>query len=453
MEKVLIANRGEIALRIIRACKEMGLQTVAVYSQADSESLHVLAADEAICIGKAPSTHSYLNIPAILSACEITGADAIHPGYGFLSESGKFAALCENSGLTFIGPSCDSIRRLGDKAEAKATAKKANCPVIPGTEGVVRDIKEALVEANKIGFPVFIKAVAGGGGKGIRIAKDEKEFVSLFAAAQTEAQNSFGNPDVYLEKMVVNPRHIEVQVVADTQGNVVHLFERDCTLQRRRQKLIEEAPSPVVDPELREKMGQAACRVAQEAGYYSVGTVEFLLDESGHFYFLEMNTRIQVEHTITEELTGIDIVRLQIAVAQGKPLGFAQSEVELNGHVIQFRINAEDPTRNFAPQPGKLEYYIPPGGPHVRLDSNCYAGYKIPPNYDSMIGKLIVKGKTREEAIQVGKRALSEFHIGGVATTIPFHLYMLENAAFTQSQSAVDTIDRMIDAGCEFVLN
>ncbi len=453
MQKVLIANRGEIAVRIIRACHDLGLQTVAVYSQADSEALHVLHADEAICIGEPQSAKSYLRIPNILSACEITGADAIHPGYGFLSENANFASICESCGINFIGPTHEAISFLGDKAQAKATAKRAKCPVIPGSDGVVEDLKTALHEANKIGYPVFIKAVAGGGGKGIRIAQNEFEFAKFFIAARTEAEANFGNPSVYLEKMIVNPRHVEVQIIGDKHGNYVHLGERDCTTQRRRQKLIEEAPSPVLSPKLRQKMGQAAISVVREANYSSVGTVEFLLDENHDFYFMEVNTRIQVEHSVTEELTGIDLIKEQINVAMGKKLSFEQKDVEFKGHVIEFRINAEDASKNFAPSPGRLEYYLPPGGPHVRVDSACYSGYTIPPNYDSMIAKLIVRGKTREEAIAVGKRALREFHIGGVNSTIPFHLYMLEDEKFLASDFNLNYIDSLIEEGCSFTLD
>lgn len=451
MQKILVANRGEIAVRIIRAAHELGLQTVAVYSQADSEALHVLHADEAICIGEAPSYKSYLKIPNILSACEITGADAIHPGYGFLSENANFASICESCGLNFIGPSPEAISKLGDKAEAKATAKSAGCPVIPGNEGVVTNTEEALSIATSLGFPIFIKAVAGGGGKGIRIAYNKDEFVKMFMAARAEAEVSFGNPDVYLEKMIQNPRHIEVQVLGDKHGNYVHLGERDCTIQRRRQKLIEEAPSPVLSPKLRQKIGKCAVDVVRKAGYYSAGTVEFLLDKDHNFYFMEVNTRIQVEHTVTEELTGVDLVKEQIRIAQGEKLSIRQEDVNFKGHVIQFRINAENPANNFSPSPGRLEYYLPPGGPHVRVDSACYSGYTIPPNYDSMIGKLIVKGKTREEAIAIGKRALREFHIGGVSTTIPFHLYMLEDPNFISTNYDLLYIDNLIEQECDFV--
>lgn len=451
MKKVLIANRGEIAVRIIRACHELGLQTVAVYSQADAEALHVLHADEAICIGEAPSKKSYLRIPNILSACEITGADAIHPGYGFLSENTNFASICESCGLNFIGPSPKAIALLGDKAKAKATAKTAGCPVIPGSNGVVVDLSQALAEAQKIGFPVFIKAVAGGGGKGIRIAQDTNDFLKQFAAARTEAEVSFGNPDVYLERMIVNPRHVEVQVLGDKFGHYIHLGERDCTIQRRRQKLIEETPSPILNEKMRQKICQAAVATVKEAGYYSAGTVEFLIDSDGRFYFMEVNTRIQVEHTITEELTGIDLVKEQIKIAQGKKLEISQKDVRFEGHVIQFRINAENPAQNFSPSPGRLEYYLPPGGPHVRVDSACYSGYVIPPNYDSMIAKLIVRGHNREEAIAIGKRALLEFHIGGVQSTIPFHQYMLNDANFLSNNYDLNYIDKLSSEGCEFV--
>lgn len=451
MQKVLIANRGEIAVRIIRACHDLGLQTVAVYSQADSEALHVLHADEAICIGEPPSHRSYLKIPNILSACEITGADAIHPGYGFLSENANFASICESCGLNFIGPSPAAIALLGDKAKAKATAKKAGCPVIPGSEGVVVDMKQALHEAKRLGYPVFIKAAAGGGGKGIRIAQNEEEFTKQFAAARAEAEVSFGNPDVYLERMILNPRHIEVQVLGDKHGNYIHLGERDCTIQRRRQKLIEECPSPVLSPKLRQKIGQAAVNVVKEAKYYSAGTVEFLLDKDGNFYFMEVNTRIQVEHSITEELTGIDLVKEQLRVAQGQKLQVEQKAITFTGHVFQFRINAENPAHNFAPSPGRLEYYLPPGGPHVRVDSACYSGYTIPPNYDSMIAKLIVHGKDREEAVAIAKRALREFHIGGVYSTIPFHLYMLQDPNFLKGHYDLTYIDGLVSEGAQFL--
>lgn len=450
MKKVLIANRGEIAVRVIRACHDLGLQTVAVYSEADSESLHVLHADEAICIGKPASIQSYLKIANILSACEITGADAVHPGYGFLSENAKFASICESCGVKFIGPPPQAIALLGDKARAKSIARKAKCPVIPGSDGIVADLDEGMKEARKIGFPVFIKASAGGGGKGIRIAYSEEDFSKKFIAARTEAEASFNNPDVYLEKMIVNPRHIEIQVVGDEHGNYVHLGERDCSIQRRRQKLIEETPSPAVSPSLRKKMGQAAVNLIKAAKYHSVATVEFLLDDKGYYYFMEVNARIQVEHTVTEELTGIDLVQTQINIARGKKLDYKQKNISFEGHVIQCRINAEDPQNNFAPSPGRLDYYIPSGGPHVRVDSACYAGYKIPPYYDSLIAKLIVKGKSREEAIRFTKRALSEFHISGVKSTIPFHQYMMKNPCFLKHEYSINYIDDLINKGCSF---
>ena len=452
IKKVLIANRGEIAVRIIRACHDLGLSTVAVYSEADKESLHVLHADEAVCIGKAPASESYLKIPSILSAAEITGADAIHPGYGFLSENAKFASICESCNLLFIGPTSNAIAMLGDKAQAKAIAKKAKVPVIPGSDGIIRDLDLAIKEADKLGYPVFIKATLGGGGKGIRIATNKEEFKNLFNQARIEAEKAYGCGDLYLEKAIISPRHIEVQVLGDEYGNFIHLGERDCTIQRRRQKLIEECPSPVLSDSMRRKIGEAAVRIAKAAGYHTVGTVEFLLDERGQFYFMEVNTRIQVEHTVTEELTGVDLVQEQIKMAAREKLKIRQEEVEFKNHIIQFRVNAEDPHNNFAPSPGKLEYYIPSSGPHVRVDSACYPGYKVPPYYDSMIAKLIVRGKNREEAIQRAKRALKEFHIGGVKTTIPFHLYMLENQRFNSGKYPIDFIDQLMEEGCDFTL-
>ncbi len=451
MKKILIANRGEIVIRVIRACHDLGIQTVAVYSQADQEALHVLLADESICIGEAPAQKSYLKVANILSACEITGADAVHPGYGFLSENANFASICESCGVNFIGPSPASIALLGDKAKAKEVAKKAKCPIIPGSDGVIFDVKEGLKVAQKLGFPIFIKAVAGGGGKGIRIAHDADEFGRQFSAARTEADTSFGNPDVYLEKMIVNPRHIEIQVIGDKHGNYAYLFERDCTIQRRRQKLIEECPSPILTESLRKKICEAAVAIVKAVKYHSVATVEFLLDEKKNFYFMEVNTRIQVEHTITEELTGIDLVAEQIRIARGEKLSFRQKDIAMKGHIIQLRINAEDPSKNFAPCPGLLEYYIAPGGPHVRIDSACYAGYRIPPNYDSMVAKLIVRGKDRKSAIAVAKRALKEFHIGGIHTTIPFHQYMLNDEKFLKSDYQITYIDQLIAEGCQFI--
>ena len=450
MRKVLIANRGEVAVRIIRACRELALQTVAVYSEPDADALHVFLADESVCIGQASSSKSYLNIPNIISACEITQADAIHPGYGFLSENANFASICESCGLTFIGPSAKSIALLGNKAQAKSIAKSVKCPVIPGSEGVVPDVHTGLKEAKKIGFPIFIKAVGGGGGKGIRIAYNEEEFIKKFVAAKAEAEASFNNPDVYLEKMIINPRHVEVQIIGDKYGNYVHLGERDCTIQRRRQKLIEETPSPILPPNIRKKLGQAAISIVKAAGYYSVGTVEFLLDEKKNFYFMEVNTRLQVEHTVTEELTGIDLVQEQIRIAQGEKLSFKQKEVFFKGHVIQCRINAENPDNQFSPSPGKVENYITPGGPHVRIDSACYTGYIIPPYYDSLLAKLIVRGKNRKDAIAKVKRALREFHVSGVHSTIPFHLFMLNDKNFLDGNYTLHYVDNLLETGCRF---
>ena len=450
MKKILIANRGEIAVRIIRAAHELGLQTVAVYSEADHEALHVLQADEAICIGKAPALESYLKIPHILSAAEITRADAIHPGYGFLSENANFASICESCKIKFIGPTSEAIGTLGDKAKAKAAAKAANCPIIPGSDGIVADLEEGLKVALEVGYPLLIKAVSGGGGKGIRFVHNEEEFKQFFPQAQTEAKINFNNPDVYLEKMILNPRHVEVQVLGDHFGNCVYLGERDCTVQRRRQKLIEETPSPICSDKMRKELGEASVRLAKSVGYASAGTVEFLIDKDMNFYFMEMNTRIQVEHTVTEAVTGVDLVKEQIKIAMGEPLSFSQKDIHIKGHAIQFRINAENPSTNFTPSPGKLDYYLAPGGPHVRIDSACYAGYKIPPNYDSMVAKLIITGKNREEAISISKRALKEFHIGGIHSTIPFHKYMLNDKNFIQNDYNLNYIDSLIESGCTF---
>lgn len=451
MRKILIANRGEIAVRVIQACHDLGIQTVAVYSKADSEALHVLHADEAICIGEPAARNSYLKIPNILSAAEITHADGIHPGYGFLSENTNFASICESCGVTFIGPSAEAIALLGDKSVAKDIARKVKCPVIPGTKGVVHTIDAGLQEAKKMGYPIFIKASAGGGGKGIRIAYDQDDFAKKFVAARSEAEAAFNNPDVYLEKMIVNPRHVEFQVMGDKYGNYVHLGERDCTIQRRRQKLIEETPSPILDESMRKKMGECAVNILKEAKYHTVGTVEFLVDEERNFYFMEVNTRIQVEHTITEEITGIDLVREQIRLALGEKLAFKQKDIRMDGHVMQFRINAEDPQNNFAPSPGKLEYFMQPTGPHVRVDTACYTGYAIPPFYDSMIAKLIVKGADRDEAVVRAKRALREFHVGGVKTTIPFHQFMLKQRTFLEgTEYTLAYLDGLLEAGVDF---
>lgn len=444
---MLIANRGEIALRIIRACHDLGIQTVAVYSEGDKEALHVLHADEAVCIGKTPSLHSYLNIPNILSACEITGADAIHPGYGFLSENAKFASICESCSVTFIGPSPNSITLLGDKAKAKALVATVECPVVPGSNGIVTNLPDAHLEAAKIGFPIIIKASSGGGGRGIRIAHTKEDLEKQFIAAKTEADSCFGNDEVYLEKLIANPRHIEIQIIADKYGNCIHLGERDCTIQRRRQKLIEESPSPILSPQLRKEMGECAVRIAKAANYHTVGTVEFLLDDQGKFYFMEVNTRVQVEHTVTEEITGIDLIKEQIELAQGKKLALRQSDVQIKGCAMQFRINAEDPCNNFAPSPGLLEYFLTPGGPHIRLDTACYSGYTVPPYYDSLMAKLIVKGETREQVIARAKRSLREFCIGGVHSTIPFHQFMLQNETFLSGKYTIDWIDKLIESG------
>jgi acetyl-CoA carboxylase, biotin carboxylase subunit len=434
--KVLIANRGEIALRIIRACRELGVQTVAVYSEADRESLHVRFADDDVCIGPPPGRDSYLNIPRLIAAAEITGADAVHPGYGFLAENAEFAETCAASNLTFIGPTPEQIRTMGDKATARRTATAAGVPVVPGTPGPVEDPDEALAFAEKSGFPVIIKAAAGGGGKGMRVARDADEFVRNFTLARQEALSAFGNGDVYVEKFLLKPRHVEFQVIGDTHGTLIHVGERDCSVQRRHQKLIEEAPCPVLTPELRERMGAAAVQAAKSIGYVGAGTIEMLLDEDGSFYFMEMNTRIQVEHPVTEQLYGVDLVKEQIRVAAGEKLSFPVLG-PMRGHVIEVRINAEDPMRNFQPSPGTIEVFHPPGGPGVRLDTHVYTGYKVPPYYDSMIAKLIVTGNTRTEAIQRMKWALDQFIIQGPTTTISFLGQLMNDPDFVAG--AVDT--------------
>jgi acetyl-CoA carboxylase biotin carboxylase subunit len=426
--KILIANRGEIALRVIRVCRELGIKTVAVYSEADRLSLHVKFADEAVCIGPAPSKESYLHIPRIISAAEITNSDAIHPGYGFLAENSQFAEICESSGLKFIGPSPDAITSMGDKSLAKETMRKAGVPVVPGSEGVVKDLKSGLEIATAIGFPVMVKASAGGGGKGLRIARDAAEFEKSFTMASTEAGAAFGNPDLYIEKFIENPRHVEIQVFGDRFGNVVHLNERDCTVQRRHQKLIEESPSPAVDPELRGKMGAAAVKGAKGVKYEGAGTIEFLLDNTGNFYFMEMNTRIQVEHPVTELVTGFDLIKLQIQVAAGDRI--RKKEFKPRGCAIECRINAEDPDHDFRPSPGELTSFHLPGGFGVRVDTHCYAGYRVPPYYDSLLAKLIVFAPTREEAIHKMAGALEEFTVEGVHTTIPFHRRVMRNDVF-----------------------
>ncbi|ANF97532.1 acetyl-CoA carboxylase biotin carboxylase subunit [Paenibacillus bovis] len=431
-QKILIANRGEIAVRIIRACRELGISTVAVYSEADRDSLHVRLADEAYCVGPTLSKDSYLNLTNLMSVATLTECDAVHPGYGFLAENADFAEICESCNITFIGPSPDAINRMGDKSEAKRTMLEAGVPVIPGSDGIVEDLDEAVKIARGIGYPVIIKATAGGGGKGIRLAEDEESLVKQITNAQQEAEKAFGNGGVYLEKYLTGMKHVEVQIIADRHGNAVHLGERDCSVQRRRQKLVEEAPCPVLSPELRAEMGAAAVRAAQAVNYSGAGTLEFLLGQDGQFYFMEMNTRIQVEHPVTEMVTGVDLIQEMIRVAEGNPLSFTQEEVKINGWSIECRVNAEDPERNFMPSPGKIGFYLPPGGPGVRVDSGAYPGYTISPYYDSMIAKLIVWAPTREEAIAKMKRALDEFAIEGIHTTIPFHMRLLSHETFVR---------------------
>jgi len=419
-KKVLIANRGEIALRVIRACRELGVETVAVYSEADRESLHVRFADDDVCIGPPPSRLSYLRIPNLIAAAEITGADAIHPGYGFLAENAEFADTCKASNIAFIGPTGDQIRQMGDKATAKRLAQEAGVPIVPGTPGTVQDLDDALKHVEAIGFPVIIKATAGGGGKGMRVAQEAEQFAQSFSLAQNEALAAFGNGEVYVEKYLARPRHVEIQVMGDLHGNVVHFGERDCSVQRRHQKLIEESPSPALTPELRAQMGEAAIRLASAIHYAGAGTLEFLLDEDGSFYFMEMNTRIQVEHPVTEMVTSFDLVKEQIRVASGDPVSFRGDGARLRGHAIECRINAEDPYRNFQPSPGVITAYHPPGGPGVRLDSHIYDGYTVPPYYDSLLAKVIVHGNDREEALARMRQALDSFVLEGVTTTIPF---------------------------------
>lgn len=440
-KKILIANRGEIAVRIIRACKELGIQTAAVYSEADKDALHVTLADEAYCIGAHSATDSYLNITNLLSTATLIEADAIHPGYGFLAENADFAELCAECGITFIGPRPDAIQKMGDKTTARETMKAAGVPIIPGTDGIIKDIDVAAEKAAEIGYPVMIKATAGGGGKGMRIVYTEEELRKAITFAQQEAEANFGNSGVYLEKFLERPRHIEIQVVADEYGQVIHLGERDCSIQRRYQKLIEEAPSTALNQELREKMGEAAILAAKTVNYSGVGTVEFLLDRDGQFYFMEMNTRIQVEHPVTEAITGIDLVKEQIRIAAGEKLLINQEDVQFNGWAIECRINAEDPEREFVPSPGKIDLYLPPGGAGVRVDSACYQGYQIPPFYDSMVAKLIVWGASREEAIARMKRALSEFAIYGVHTTIPFHQKVLSHPKFVEGDIDIQFLE------------
>ncbi|HBA85603.1 MAG TPA: acetyl-CoA carboxylase biotin carboxylase subunit [Verrucomicrobia bacterium] len=434
-ERILIANRGEIALRIIRSCKEMGIKTVAVYSQADEQSLHVQMADEAICIGPASAKDSYLKIANIISAAEVADVDAIHPGYGFLAENAHFAEICQNCNITFIGPSPDNIRLMGDKAKARDAMKKAGVPITPGSEDVIKSKDEALEIAQGIGYPVLIKAVAGGGGKGMRVARNDVSLVQGFMTASNEAERAFGNPDVYIEKFVERARHVEVQIIADHHGNVTHLGERDCSIQRRHQKLLEEAPSPALTPDTRKKLWKAAVKAAESVNYRNAGTIEFLFNEdNGQFYFMEMNTRIQVEHPVTEQITGVDIVREQIRIAAGHKLSFSEKDIRINGHSIECRINAEDPYRDFTPSPGRVEWVNFPGGPGVRVDSHVYSGYEISPYYDSMISKIIVHARTREEAIAKMARALGEFMIEGVATTVPLSHAVLGDARFARGE-------------------
>ena len=428
IKKVLIANRGEIALRIIRTCHEMGLQTVAVYSTADRDSLHVRFADEAVCIGSASSRDSYLKMDRIIAAAEVTGADAIHPGYGFLAENADFSAVCEDHHIKFIGPSPETIRLMGAKSLARETMRSAGVPVVPGSQGIVESVREGIELAADIGYPLMVKASAGGGGRGMRIVRSEDEFAKHFSAARTEAESSFGDPDVYLEKYVERPRHIEIQVLGDGQGSVIHFGERECSIQRRHQKLLEETPSPIMDAALRQRMGDAATRAAQAVDYEGAGTVEFLVDSHRNFYFMEMNTRIQVEHPVTEEVTDTDLIEYQIRVAMGEPV--RKREVQMEGHAIECRINAENPFRNFSPSPGTITTFHTPGGHGIRVDTHAYAGYVIPPHYDSMVAKLIARARTRELAIKKMRRALDEFIIEGVHTTIPFHRQLLAQERF-----------------------
>lgn len=433
IKKLLIANRGEIAVRIIRACRELDIQTVAIYSEADREALHVQIADEAYCIGPKASKDSYLNFTNIISVATLTGCDAIHPGYGFLAENADFAELCRDCKITFVGPSPEAINKMGTKDVARETMRQAGVPIVPGSQGIIKDLEDGIQLAKEIGYPVIIKATAGGGGKGIRVARTEEELIKGINITQQEALTAFGNPGVYLEKYIEDFRHVELQVLADNYGNVIHLGERDCSIQRRLQKLLEESPSPVLSEEMREKMGDAAVKAAAAVNYTGAGTIEFIFDyQNQAFYFMEMNTRIQVEHPVTEMVTGIDLIKEQILVASGKPLEYKQKDVTFTGWSIECRINAENPAKNFMPSPGKIDMYLPPGGLGVRVDSAAYPGYKIPPYYDSMIAKVITYGSTRQEAISRMKRALSEFVIEGVHTTIPFHLNLLNHEKFVE---------------------
>lgn len=440
-KKILIANRGEIALRIIRACKEMGIKTVAVHSTADENSLHVRFADESVCIGPPKSADSYLNVPSIISAAEITDTEAIHPGYGFLAENASFAEVCNSTGIRFIGPSPESIKLMGDKAKARETAQKAGVPVLPGSNGAVTEENSAIEIARELGFPVIVKAAAGGGGKGMRVVMNEADFANAFVMAQAEALAAFSNADVYIEKYILQPRHIEIQIMADEQGNTVYLGERECSIQRRHQKLIEEAPSVIVDDGLRKQMGEMAVAVAKSVKYRNAGTIEFLMDEDRKFYFMEMNTRIQVEHPVTEMVTGLDLVKEQIRIAAGLPLSFAQKDIKIRGHSIECRINAECPDK-FTPSPGTITAFNPPGGPGVRVDTFAYTQYVIPPYYDSMIAKLIVHADTRDDAIRRMQRALDEFIVEGVKTTIPMHMKILADPDFQHGDISTKFMER-----------
>ena len=442
--KILIANRGEIALRILRTCEEMGIATVAVHSTVDKHALHVQLADEAVCIGPPTSSKSYLNIPNIISAALTRNAAAIHPGYGFLAENARFAEICADHQITFIGPTPAAMRAMGDKSTAKETMQRVKVPTVPGSEGLLADDREALSIAREIGYPVMIKATAGGGGRGMRLVREASELPKLFSAAQGEADAAFGNPGLYLEKFIEKPRHIEIQILADNYGNVIHLGERDCSIQRRHQKLLEEAPSPALSQKLRDQMGNAAIAAAKSINYTGAGTVEFLLDKSGKFYFMEMNTRIQVEHTVTEMITGLDLIAEQIRIAQGEKLQLKQNQVILSGHAIECRINAEDPDRNFRPHPGRITGFLPPGGPGVRMDSHVYTDYEIPAYYDSLIGKLIVWGRDRPSAIRRMKRALRECAITGVPTTLSFHQKILDSPEFLRGEVYTNFVEQFM---------
>ncbi len=440
-KKILIANRGEIALRIIRACRELGIESVAVYSEADADSLATKLADEAVCIGPAAAINSYLSVPNIISAAEISGAEAIHPGYGFLSENAKFAEVCESCDIAFIGPKAETIKMMGDKSAAKQCMRELGVPVIPGTDGPVTDDRTALAAAEEYGYPVMVKASAGGGGRGMRAAADANQLIAGLAMARAEAEAAFGDGTVYMEKAIMKPRHIEVQILGDKDGNIVHLGERDCSIQRRHQKLIEESPSPAVDDKLRQKLGETAVNAAAGVGYYSAGTIEFLLDEQGDYYFMEMNTRLQVEHPVTEMITGIDLVKEQIRIADGELLGYAQQDIEFRGHAIEFRINAEDPDKDFLPAGGEVSLFNPPGGPGVRNDTHLYSGYTVPVFYDSMLGKLIVWGRDRNEALARARRALDEYIVIGPKTTISFHQRVIEDTDFKAGRFSTAFLD------------